>query len=240
MSTGQRSRRAPHRAVLSAFASLLLAAGILTGLAPSAQAASSDLCAQVGYNAGFRGDGLVTAIAVALAESSCDPSATNVTNNTPPSRDRGLWQINDYWHPEVDDACAYAAQCNAEAAFTISNGGTNWQPWSTYNAGVHRRHLDEARAAVDRLGHSGPGPAPVVYPAESGRVVSARSADGRLEAFAAGADGVHHAWQVSVNGAWSAWEFLGGPGNAELAIAPNADGRLEMFAINGSTFQHRY
>ncbi|MEV5505394.1 M23 family metallopeptidase, partial [Streptomyces orinoci] len=39
-----------------------------------------------------------------------------------------------------------------------------------------------------------PGPPPLVYPVESGRVVSARSADGRLEVFAAGADGVHHAW----------------------------------------------
>ncbi|MFJ8207754.1 peptidoglycan DD-metalloendopeptidase family protein [Streptomyces sp. NPDC096033] len=87
---------------------------------------------------------------------------------------------------------------------------------------------------------SGPRPKPPVYPAESGRVVSARSADGRLEVFAAGADGVHHAWQQEVNGNWSAWEPLGGPGNAELAIAPNADGRLEMFALSGSTFQHRW
>ncbi|MEV8627262.1 peptidoglycan DD-metalloendopeptidase family protein [Streptomyces sp. NPDC051079] len=85
-----------------------------------------------------------------------------------------------------------------------------------------------------------PHPRPLMYPAESGRVVSARSADGRLEVFAAGADGVHHAWQLEANAEWSAWEPLGGPGGAELAIAPNADGRLEMFAINGNTFQHRY
>ncbi|MFH8473703.1 peptidoglycan DD-metalloendopeptidase family protein [Streptomyces sp. NPDC018000] len=87
---------------------------------------------------------------------------------------------------------------------------------------------------------SGPRPTPLVYPAESGRVVSARSADGRLEVFAAGADGVHHAWQTSVNGNWSDWEPLGGPGGAELAIGPNADGRLELFAINGNVFQHLY
>ncbi|MEU3726546.1 peptidoglycan DD-metalloendopeptidase family protein, partial [Streptomyces sp. NPDC031705] len=67
---------------------------------------------------------------------------------------------------------------------------------------------------------TGPRPAPLTYPAESGRVVSARSADGRLEVFAAGADGVHHAWQTGVNGAWSEWEPLGGPGGAELAIGP--------------------
>ncbi|MFK8912527.1 transglycosylase SLT domain-containing protein, partial [Streptomyces sp. YS-3] len=239
MRTVQRAHRAPHRVVLATATSLLLGAGVLVGASP-AYAAPSDLCAQVGYNAGFRGESLVTAVAVALAESSCDPTATNVQNNTPPSTDRGLWQINSYWHREVDDACAFDPQCNANAAFTISSGGANWQPWSTYNAGAHLRHMDEARAAVDRLGHHEPGPAPLVYPAESGRVVSARSSDGRLEVFAAGADGVHHAWQTGVNGAWSDWEPLGGPGGAELAIGPNADGRLEMFAINGDTFQHRY
>ncbi|MER5481578.1 hypothetical protein ABT026_32115, partial [Streptomyces sp. NPDC002734] len=225
--------------MLSVLVSLCVAAGVMTAATP-AYAAPSDLCAQVGHTAGFRGEALVTAVAVALAESSCDPKATNTSNNTPPSADRGLWQINDYWHPEVSDACAYNAQCNANAAFTISSRGTDWQPWSTYNANLHLRHLGEARAAVDRLGNSGPGPVPLVYPAESGRVVSARGADGRLEVFAAGADGVHHAWQTSVNGDWSAWESLGGPNGAELAIGANADGRLELFAINGKGFSHMY
>ncbi|WP_199819847.1 transglycosylase SLT domain-containing protein, partial [Streptomyces sp. NRRL S-118] len=151
MTTTQRARRTPHRVILSALTSLCVAAGILACATP-AYAAPSDLCAQVGHNAGFRGDALVTAVAVALAESSCNPSASNVQNNTPPSTDRGLWQINDYWHPEVDDACAYEPQCNANAAFDISSGGTDWQPWSTYNQGLHWRHMDEARAAVDRLG----------------------------------------------------------------------------------------
>ncbi|MGW1518028.1 hypothetical protein [Streptomyces sp. NPDC002287] len=240
MTTVRRSRRAPHRALLSALAPLLLAAGLLSAASP-AYAAPSDLCAQVGYTAGFRGDGLVTAIAVALAESSCNPGASNTTGNTPnTSTDRGLWQINDHWHNEVSDACAYDAQCNANEAFRISSHGTDWRQWSTYNAGAHLRHMEEAQAAVDRLGHHEPGPGPLVYPAESGRVVSARSADGRLEVFAAGADGVHHAWQTTPNGAWSDWERLGGPATAELAIGPNADGRLELFALNADTLQHRY
>ncbi|GAA4110903.1 hypothetical protein GCM10022284_61220 [Streptomyces hundungensis] len=235
----RRARRAPHRVVMAMFASILLAAGILAGASP-ASAAPSDLCAQVGYTAGFRGDALVTAVAVALAESSCNPSATNVQNNTPPSTDRGLWQINSYWHREIDDNCAFDPQCNANAAYAISSGGTDWGAWSTYNQRAHLRHMGEAQDAVDRLGHHEPGPAPLVFPSESGRVVSARSADGRLEVFAAGAGGVHHAWQVGVNGNWSEWESLGGPGGAELAIGPNADGRLELFAINGNVFQHRY
>ncbi|MFG2913724.1 hypothetical protein ACGF0D_12635 [Kitasatospora sp. NPDC048298] len=212
----------------------------MVGATPAPAATGIDLCTGVGYTAGFRGDALVTAIAVGMAESSCNPLASNVQGNSPQSTDRGLWEINDYWHSEVTDACAYDAQCNANEAYRISNQGIDWHQWSTYAAGVHQRYMDAARAAVDRLGHHEPGPAPVVYPAESGRVVSARSADGRLEVFAAGANGVSHAWQTAINGAWSEWENLGGPGGAELAVGANADGRLEVFAINGSTFQHRY
>ncbi|MFE6489495.1 hypothetical protein ACFVGN_42115, partial [Streptomyces sp. NPDC057757] len=240
MTSTPRARRAPRRVLLSALTALGVAAGLTAGATPAPAATGIDLCAEVGYNAGFRGDALVTAIAVGMAESSCNPSASNVQNNTPPSRDRGLWEINDYWHPEVSDACAFDAQCNANAAYRISNGGTNWQPWSTYNQRAHERYLGAAQAAVDRLGHHDPGPAPLVYPAKSGKVVSARGADGRLEVFAAGTNGVSHAWQTVANGAWSDWESLGGPGGAELAIGPDADGRLEMFALNGSTLQHRY
>uniref|UniRef100_UPI0031D43B06 hypothetical protein n=1 Tax=Saccharothrix mutabilis TaxID=33921 RepID=UPI0031D43B06 len=78
------------------------------------------------------------------------------------------------------------------------------------------------------------------HPYGSGRVVSARSADGRLEAFAAGADGVHHAWQTAVNGGWSDWRFVGGPRGAQLGIAANGDGRLELFALSDSTFDHMW
>ncbi|WP_228771361.1 hypothetical protein [Actinokineospora iranica] len=78
------------------------------------------------------------------------------------------------------------------------------------------------------------------HPHPSGRVVSARSADGRLEVFAAGADGVSHAWQTAVNGGWSEWEFVGGPRDAQLAITANKDGRLELFALSGNTFDHMW
>jgi hypothetical protein len=63
-------------------------------------------------------------------------------------------------------------------------------------------YLAERGLVLPCIPGSGPRPTALVYPAESGRVVSARSADGRLEVFAAGADGVHHAWQVEANGAW--------------------------------------
>ncbi|MFE7513964.1 M23 family metallopeptidase, partial [Streptomyces sp. NPDC057540] len=53
-------------------------------------------------------------------------------------------------------------------------------------------YLAEGGITLPCVPGSGPHPRPLVYPAESGRVVAARSADGRLELFAAGADGVHH------------------------------------------------
>ncbi|MEY9934517.1 GH25 family lysozyme M1 (1,4-beta-N-acetylmuramidase)/uncharacterized protein YaeQ [Catenulispora sp. GP43] len=89
---------------------------------------------------------------------------------------------------------------------------------------------------ADLAAFCGGGPKPHPYP--SGRTVSGRDADGRLEAFAGGPDGVWHAWQTAVNGSWSDWVNVAGPANAQLAIAPNADGRLELFAVNGSELDH--
>lgn len=43
----------------------------------------------------------------------------------------------------------------ATAAYTISAGGTNWQPWTTYLNGDYAGRLAEARAAVARLGGGG-------------------------------------------------------------------------------------
>ena len=119
---------------------------------PMVSDSAADLCAQVGSNAGFPHDNrLVTAVAVGLAESSCNPSATYV-NPGGNGTDRGLWQINSKYHPEVTDACAYDAQCNADAAYRISSGGTSWTPWSTYNSGKYLQFMSQAQAAVDRLG----------------------------------------------------------------------------------------
>ncbi|SCG71775.1 SH3 domain-containing protein [Micromonospora rifamycinica] len=121
-----------------------------------------DLCAQVAYAAGFRNNPLVTAVAVAMAESSCNPSAVGSNGPTAGcsngSLDRGLWQINNCYHPTVTDSCAYTAQCNANAAYNISSGGSNWQPWSTYNNGAYAGYLSAAQAAVARLGGTGDPP----------------------------------------------------------------------------------
>jgi hypothetical protein len=142
---------------------------LLTGMVLSAMALASppraladdpsssgiDLCAQTAANAGFSGERLVTMVAIGMAESACNPSAQHVNRPTEGcpdgSLDRGLWQINDCYHGEVADDCAYEPQCAADSAYAISSGGRNFTPWITYRTGSYRAYLDEARDAVDRL-----------------------------------------------------------------------------------------
>jgi peptidoglycan hydrolase-like protein with peptidoglycan-binding domain len=110
--------------------------------------------AEVAAGAGFAGQSLVLAIAVALAESAGRTNAVNTTGNHPPSRDRGLWQINSYWHPEVSDAQAFDPQACAAAAYRISGHGASWVQWSTYNSGSYKAFLARAHRAADTLtGH---------------------------------------------------------------------------------------
>ncbi|SHN76366.1 hypothetical protein SAMN05660350_02418 [Geodermatophilus obscurus] len=126
-----------------------------TAAADASASAAADLCAEVASQAGFSGDRLVTAVAVGMGESSCRPDAYNANGPTKGcpngSVDRGLWQINNCWHPSVSKNCAYDAQCNANAAYRISAKGANFKPWVAYTNGSYEKHLDAARAAVSRL-----------------------------------------------------------------------------------------
>ena len=85
-----------------------------------------------------------TAVAVAWAESRGNPKATGRNSD---SYDRGLWQINSKWHPDVSDSCAYNAACNAKNAVRISSGGSRWSPWATYNNGLHHQFMGQANSA---------------------------------------------------------------------------------------------
>lgn len=104
---------------------------------------------------------IVVAVAVALAESGCqwniylcNPSLAYGYN--PPvscpygttSYDRGLWQINSYYHNEVPDSCAFQVQCNTAAAFNISNKGHNWSAWTSYSSGSWANYISIAEQAV--------------------------------------------------------------------------------------------
>jgi hypothetical protein len=133
------------------------------GHAAADSVSSAQVCAKVAAKAGFSFNNtistpagtypvIVVAVAIGLAESSCNPSAQG--DNGPTSGcgsgsvDRGLWQINNCYHSEVSDSCAYQVQCNADAAFNISAKGYDWTPWSTYNSGAFGGQISTAEAAV--------------------------------------------------------------------------------------------
>lgn len=55
--------------------------------------------------------------------------------------DVGLWQINIPAHPQYTIEQMQNPMQNARAAVVISNNGTNWKPWVTYNNGSYRPFL---------------------------------------------------------------------------------------------------
>ncbi|WP_410673915.1 transglycosylase SLT domain-containing protein [Amycolatopsis sp. cmx-4-68] len=123
---------------------------------------SAEQIARHAYAAGFRGQGLTTAVAVALAESG---GRTTAHNATPPDDSYGLWQINmlgalgperrHQYHLKSDDQL-FDPGTNARVANSISSDGHDFTPWSTYTNGAYRHHLTAARkAAQDVTKHHG-------------------------------------------------------------------------------------
>lgn len=104
--------------------------------------------ATVAAGAGFSGAGLTRAVAVALAESGGNPNAVHVNADRYRSRDRGLWQINNHWHPEVSDAAAFNPTTAAAAAYRISGGGKDWSAWSTWKNGAAQAQMGRAQLAA--------------------------------------------------------------------------------------------
>lgn len=111
--------------------------------------------AQAAYNAGFRGQALAIAVATAIGESHGNTTALNDRGEF----SVGLWQINvngylvsrlkrwditswqQLWDPEI----------NARAAYSLSNGGKKFTPWSIYKHGAHLKYMDRAIAATNLI-----------------------------------------------------------------------------------------
>ncbi|WP_367137656.1 type VII secretion target [Saccharothrix sp. HUAS TT1] len=124
---------------------------------------SPERIARHAHDAGFRGEDLTIAVAVALAESGGDPRAHNPN---PPDNSYGLWQINMLGSMGParrrefgleSNRELFDPQENARAAYKISGDGRSWTPWSTYTNGAYKRHLDEARRGVERMKRGGGG-----------------------------------------------------------------------------------
>lgn len=94
--------------------------------------------------AGFAGQDLVTAVAIALAESGGDPAAMGDAGAS-----IGLWQIDTKYHPEDANMDLTDPQTNAIDAFNIyTTAGESFTPWSTYKEGKYNAFLDVAQAGV--------------------------------------------------------------------------------------------
>ena len=107
--------------------------------------------ALVAQKAGFSGDNLVIAVAVAIAESVYDANCVGSLGVY------GLWQIYAHAHPDLidpnnpDASRWYDPYVNARFAWNIYSKGNNWQPWSVYTSGAYLKKMDTARAGVNLL-----------------------------------------------------------------------------------------
>lgn len=131
-----------------------------TGSSPAGTVSGGGITAaeQAAYAVGLRGDALATAVAIAGAESSYDPSRHN---STPPDDSWGLWQVNYFGGMGADRTARYGPResmvdpmANARAMWDISGHGTNWHPWSTYTGGQYRAYLAQAKAAAASAGYA--------------------------------------------------------------------------------------
>lgn len=98
--------------------------------------------------AGFKGNNLEIAVAVVMAESRANPRAEGdkTLANSKWGYSIGLFQIrslrnpNAYGSPDNLRVASklYDARYNAQVAYRLSSGGTNWRAWSTYTSGSYR------------------------------------------------------------------------------------------------------
>ena len=117
--------------------------------------------------AGFKGlnnageNAIVTALAVAMAESSLKSDADNFNDDG--SVDYGLFQINSIHKPPTMSDFVWKTrmltpQLNVNEAYRIYQGSgdsRNFAPWVAYTNGRYKRYLDQAQDAVDRMNNSG-------------------------------------------------------------------------------------
>ena len=106
----------------------------------------------VASRAGFVGQDLRIAGAIAKAESGLNPSAKNLVS---PDYSIGLWQINMLAHKETygTEAELTNPDRNATAAFQIyTRRSSTFQAWSTYTNNAYQSHMSEMSAAATSLG----------------------------------------------------------------------------------------
>lgn len=126
---------------------------------------TGETVAQILFDVGFKGEAIVTALAVAKAESDLNAWALNYAaagGIWGPTV--GLFQVRVLLDPKaagnsMDRRRALEpmknAETNARFAYDLSGGGRSWRAWSAYTNGAYRQYLAQARAwALDPQGKS--------------------------------------------------------------------------------------
>lgn len=103
--------------------------------------------AKYASGAGFRGNDIVKATAIAFGESGGNPQSVNHNTDKHRSTDFGLWQINDYWNPEILASGSWSNPAdNARMAYAIYKQ-QGWGAWYAYKNGSYLAHMPRAKAA---------------------------------------------------------------------------------------------
>ena len=72
-------------------------------------------------------EGVDPDLAVKVAECESGFNLTAQGLNRTGSVDRGLYQWNDYWHPEISDICAFNMECSTRAfCRAVKDGHLSW------------------------------------------------------------------------------------------------------------------
>lgn len=126
-------------------------------MSSTAPSATVTQVANWAYGAGFRGNALALATAVGMAESTGNAT---VINDNPKTQDYsvGVWQINYFGSLYNGRSAQFGppsslqnGPSNAAAAYSVSNGGTNFTPWSTFKNGAYLYYLPQAIVAANQV-----------------------------------------------------------------------------------------
>ena len=107
--------------------------------------------AALASGAGFSGADLVTAVAIALAESGGNPQAYNPERAAGAAQGAGsfgLWQIYLQAHPEFSGVNLFDPQTNANEAYAVYSQAGGFSPWSTFKSGAYLAYADTVQQSI--------------------------------------------------------------------------------------------
>lgn len=173
---------------------------------------------------GVPADQVPTAVAIALAESGGKGAAVGGPNSDG-SYDLGYWQINNKAHAGLllQYPSWWEAPSNSRMMASVSGGGRNWRPWTTYTSGKYKEFLPAATAGAEA-------PADNTVQGETNTVLFGRLADiaeGIGETFV---DLVNGVIQIA-QGAFKMMVWMANPHNWVRTILVGLGGALLIGAL---------